>query len=104
MDILFFPDFRAKKIKMLLLTVNYHDISTKHKNGRIYIQVVDKSSGKYNVFKSFGSSLTSEGVLDLKKSASIWINEHQETREIDFTREVDQIEQMLRGITQLKLA
>lgn len=76
----------------------------RHKNGRIYIQVVDKSSGRYKVLKSFGSSLTSEGVLELKKLASIWINEHQGVREIDFTHEIEQIEQMLSGITQLKLA
>ena len=36
--------------------------------------------------------------------ASIWINEHQCVREIDFTHEIEQIEQMLSGITQLKLA
>ena len=76
----------------------------RHKNGRIYIQVVDKSSGRYKVLKSFGSSLTSEGVLELKKLASIWINEHQCVREIDFTHEIQQVEQMLSGITQLKLA
>ena len=76
----------------------------RHKNGRIYIQVVDKSSGRYKVLKSFGSSLTSEGVFELKKLASIWINEHQCVREIDFTHEIEQIEQMLSGITQLKLA
>lgn len=76
----------------------------RHKNGRIYIQVVDKSSGRYKVLKSFGSSLTSEGVLELKKLASIWINEHQCVREIDFTHEIEQIEQILSGITQLKLA
>lgn len=76
----------------------------RHKNGRIYIQVVDKSSGRYKVLKSFGSSLTSEGVLELKKLASIWINEHQCVREIDFTHEIEQIKQMLSGITQLKLA
>ena len=76
----------------------------RHKNGRIYIQVVDKSSGRYKVLKSFGSSLTGEGVLELKKLASIWINEHQCVREIDFTHEIEQIEQMLSGITQLKLA
>lgn len=56
------------------------------------------------MLKSFGSSLTSEGVLELKKLASIWINEHQCVREIDFTHEIEQIEQMLSGITQLKLA
>ena len=66
----------------------------RHKNGRIYIQVVDKSSGRYKVLKSFGSSLTSEGVLELKKLASIWINEHQCVREIDFTHEIEQIEQI----------
>jgi transposase len=76
----------------------------RHKNGRIYIQVVDKSSGRYKVLKSFGSSLTSEGVFELKKLASIWINEHQCVREIDFTHEIEQIEQMLSGITQLRLA
>jgi transposase len=36
--------------------------------------------------------------------ASIWINEHQCVREIDFTHEIEQIEQMLSGITQLRLA
>jgi hypothetical protein len=76
----------------------------RHKNGRIYIQVVDKSFGKFKVLKSFGSSLTSDGVLELKKLATIWVNEHQGIREIDFTGETAQIEQMLSGVTQLKLA
>ncbi|MDD3320082.1 MAG: IS1634 family transposase [Paludibacter sp.] len=40
----------------------------------------------------------------MKKLATIWVNEHQGVREIDFTCETAQIEQMLSGVTQLKLA
>jgi transposase len=76
----------------------------RHKNGGIYIQVVDKSSGKYKVLKSFGSSTSTEGILELKKRASMWMHEHQGVREIDFTREIEQVEQLLSGITHLKLA
>ena len=75
----------------------------RHRNGRIYIQVVDKSSGAYKVLKSFGSSLTCEGVIELKKSASTWINKHQGNREFDFSQEIEQVEQILNGVTRLKL-
>jgi len=76
----------------------------RHKNGSIYIQVVDKSLGKYKVVKSFGSSTSTEGLLELKKQAKVWLNERQGIREIDFSCETELVEQLLRGITQLKLA
>jgi len=44
----------------------------KNKSGVISIQIIDKSSGKYNVFKTIGSS------KDMKKVVQLYIQAQQE--------------------------
>jgi hypothetical protein len=48
----------------------------KLKNGKTYIQVVDKSSGKYKVVKSFGSADSEEKLSFLIGKAQQWVKEH----------------------------
>jgi len=48
----------------------------KNKSGVISIQIIDKSSGKYNVFKTIGSS------KDMKKVVQLYIQAQQENERI----------------------
>jgi len=73
----------------------------KSKNGKTYIQVVDKSSGKYKVIKSFGGSDSLTEQSKLKKKAQDWINNYKGNQEFDFTNSNEQIEQFFQSINQL---
>ena len=76
----------------------------KHSNGKIYIQVVGKDTGKYKVLKSFGTSDSLEGLSLLEKQAKQWINSQTGKVEIDFDNESAIFRNMLEHITALKLS
>ncbi len=76
----------------------------KHKNGKTYIQVVDKSSGRYKVVKSFGSATCEDAINALSDKASRWLKSNSGLIEFDFENEVLQINQLLNNITSHKLA
>jgi len=75
----------------------------KHKNGKVYIQVISKDSGKYKVIKSFGSAKTDEGLSLLEKEANLWIQKYSGLQEFDFSNEVHQYTEMLNHIKSHKL-
>lgn len=75
----------------------------KHKNGKTYIQVVDKSSGRYKVIKSFGSALSEDSINTLSDKASRWVKSNSGLVELDFENEALQINQLLNNITSHKL-
>lgn len=75
----------------------------KHNKGYTYIQIVDKSSGKYKVLKSFGSFKTPEQEAKLIKLAENWINQHTGKQELDFSNSTQAIEGILNNITSHKL-
>lgn len=75
----------------------------KHKNNRTYIQVVDKSNGKYKVIKSFGSGITKEQVETINEKALIWLKNKTGIIELDFTNEVSIYQTVLNNITSHKL-
>ena len=75
----------------------------KHTKGLTYIQVVDKSSGKYKVLKSFGSFKTVEQEAELIKLAETWMNNHTGKQELDFNSSTQTIEGILNNITSHKL-
>lgn len=75
----------------------------KHNRGYSYIQVVDKSSGKYKVLKSFGSFKTAGQEAKLIKLAENWMNKHTGKQELDFNDSTQAIEGMLNNITSHKL-
>lgn len=57
----------------------------KSKNSKVYIQVVDKSSGKYRVVKSFGGTTSKTEEIQLTVKANEWIKQQTGIREFDFT-------------------
>jgi len=73
----------------------------KSKNGKTYIQVVDKSSGKYKVVKSFGGSDDPEKVQALQKRAKSWIKKTCGTVELDFSNKDQMIAQVLESIDKM---
>lgn len=74
----------------------------KSPNGKIYVQVVDKSNGRYKVLKSFGSFITESEHHQLIVQAQQWINKHSGSLELDFTNTEIYIDQFLSSITSMK--
>ena len=75
----------------------------KHKNGKTYIQVVDKSAGCYRVIKSFGSSGNLSTIEELVAKANQWMREESGLIEIDFEDETTKFNNLLSNITSHKL-
>lgn len=76
----------------------------KNKGDVISIQVIDKSSGKYKVVKTIGSSNDCNLIDKLVIKAEQWIRERQGLIEIDFTQDRLQAEQILDSIQQITVA
>ena len=74
----------------------------KSANGKSYVQVVDKSSGRYTVLKSFGGSSDSSRLQLLFTKAQQWIDEHSGTQEFDFSNSDSAIEVFVNSITSMK--
>ncbi len=73
-------------------------------SGKTYIQVIDKSSGKYKVSKSFGSSFYEEEIQELIIKARRWIEQQTGVQEFDFDNQEKIIESFFNSITQMRLA
>lgn len=70
----------------------------KNKSGVISVQVIDKSSGKYRVIKTIGSSPHTFEVESLMSKAKEWINQECGLQEIDFTNYLEHTKLVLEGI------
>ena len=75
----------------------------RHKNGRVYVQVIEKLSGKYKVLKSFGSAQEPMKVNALVEQATQWIKRTRGSVELDFNNESVLFENVLNNVTALKL-
>ncbi len=53
-------------------------------NGKTYIQVIDKSSGKYKVIKSIGSAIEKESIEKLINEGKQWINNYKRQLKFNF--------------------
>jgi len=73
----------------------------KSKNGRIYVQVVSKNSGKYQVLKSFGGSDSGAKLKESILKAKNWIKIYSGTREFDFTNSDEAVKKLFDSITQM---
>jgi transposase len=73
----------------------------KSKNGKTYIQVIEKSSGRYKCLKSFGSSQTDSGITLLIRKAQKWINDYTGNLVLDFSDSNEIIQKLFDSITQL---
>lgn len=74
----------------------------KNPSGKISVQVIDKSSGKYRVIHTVGSSADQEHITSFVKTAKSWIKSRQSTLELDFSDKTEQVQVMLDSITELK--
>lgn len=75
----------------------------KNKSGLISVQIIDKSSGKYRVAKTIGSSSDVFVIENLIIKAKDFIKKYQGTLEFDFTNSSSNIETILNSITSHKL-
>lgn len=73
----------------------------KSKNGKTYVQVVDKSTGRYKVLKSFGSSGDERELETRVQKAQKWIAEYTGDQEFDFSNSNELIKSLLSSITQM---
>lgn len=76
----------------------------KNKSGVISVQVIDKSSGKYNVLKTIGSSAIPSEIKVLLKKGNEFIQRTTGLQQFDFSDTNDVIQQVLNNITSHKLA
>lgn len=60
-------------------------VRKKHnRSGSTSVVVVSKASGKYKEIKSFGSSISKEGIDSLCEQAATWIRSFGYQQELDF--------------------
>lgn len=76
----------------------------KNKSGVISIQVIDKSSGKYKVLKTIGSSSIASEIEVLISKAQDFIKNYTGLQELDFSNTDEMIQTLLNNITAHKLA
>jgi transposase len=76
----------------------------KNKSGVISIQVIDKSSGKYKLIKTIGSSADSQEVEDFFYEGQKWIKNYSGQFEIDFFDEKKIFSKFISGIQQITVA
>jgi transposase len=75
-----------------------------NKSGVISIQVIDKSSGKYKLKKTIGSSVDTIIIEQLVKEGELWISNHRGINEFDFEDQDKLFEQFIKGIKQIRVA
>ena len=75
----------------------------KNSNGKTYVQVIDKSSGKYKVIKSMGGSSQSKQVAELVEQGQQWIKKQTGRLDFDFTNEEQLFQKIFNSIDRLEL-
>ena len=74
-----------------------------NKSGSVRVQIIDKSSGKYIVHRTIGSSKDPEKVEKMVREAHVYIRELSGMQEIDFNDYKTQTERVLSNVHSLKL-
>ena len=75
----------------------------KNKSGVISVQVIDKSSGKYKVLKTIGSSSNPSDIQFFIEKGKAFIKNYTGVQELDFTDTNSMIQSVLNNITSHKL-
>ena len=75
----------------------------KNKSGVISVQVIDKSSGKYRVLKTIGSSFDEDQVNQLINEGKAWIKQCLGVQELNFTDYNYHTDLVLQGIEQISV-
>ena len=76
----------------------------KNKSGVISVQVIDKSTGKYKVKKTIGSSKNSIEIENLVLKGKKWIREKLGILEIDFSNKKETAVEFLNHISQINIS
>lgn len=76
----------------------------KNKSGLISVQVIDKSTGRYKVVKTIGSSRDREEVNNLALEGRRWIDLQSGQVELDFGREQELARELLDHVTHINVA
>ncbi|MFC3559964.1 IS1634 family transposase [Pedobacter jamesrossensis] len=76
----------------------------KNKSGVVSVQVIDKSSGKYKVIKTLGSSSSISRVEMLVKEGEHWIKSQLGQAEIDLSGTQDAFDKFISNIQQVTVA
>lgn len=76
----------------------------KNASGKISVQVIDKSLGKYIVLHTVGSSANPTLLDQYVKLAHQWIKERKGVQELDFSNERELFERLADSITHFELA
>jgi transposase len=74
-----------------------------NKSGVVSVQIIDKSSGKYRLLKTIGSSSKSLEIERLTIEGKQWIKNQLGIREIDFTDYKQHTDLVLKGIEQISV-
>jgi transposase len=75
----------------------------RNKSGVVSVQVIDKSSGRYKLLKTIGSTSNSLAIQQLVAQAELWIKNHSGLIEIDFAQADLLLEQLVGSIQQIKI-
>lgn len=75
-----------------------------NKSGIISVQIVDKSSGKYKVVKTIGSSSNRLEVDALIQQGKQWIKEYIGQFQLDFDNEKQLLSKFISGIQKITVA
>ena len=70
----------------------------RNQSGIISIQVIDKSSGKYKVLKTIGSSADILEVERFLKDGQHWIKQHSKQTEIDLLGDQEMFDKFISNI------
>jgi transposase len=72
-----------------------------NKSGLVSIQVIDKSSGKYKMIKTIGSSSDGNQIEQLVREGELWMKEKTGLLEFDFSDNRQQIDYFFNNIEQI---
>jgi transposase len=75
----------------------------KNKNGKAYVQVIEKRHGKYKVLHSLGNSTDAKAIEGLIRDGELWINKATGALKFDFSNEKQIIERAMESVESLEL-
>ncbi|MDE3212513.1 MAG: IS1634 family transposase [Bacteroidota bacterium] len=73
----------------------------KNASGKVSVQIIDKSSGKYQVIHTVGCGVNEEEILKLMEKGNQWIGQKTAAMELDFTGEQRWVQNVLDSIQSL---
>lgn len=76
----------------------------KNKSGSVSIQIIDKSSGKYKLIKTIGSSADKQSIKNLVSAGKDWINSRLKQAEIEFSDEKQLYNSFFTSIEEINVA